>query len=78
MADERIGTVNADGTLSLPAKSISGNPNYERPPTQMHMLGAGRFVVLDIFPPEGFDTAAALADLKGAAKPAAAKKEDKP
>lgn len=80
MADlnERIGTTDADGTVRYPAKSLSGRPDYERPPTQMHQLGGGKFVVLDIFPPPGFDANAELAALKAALKPAPAKKEDKP
>jgi hypothetical protein len=66
---ELIGSTNPDGTLKYPAKSISGNPAYERPPTQMHQLGGGRFVVLDIFPPPGFDTLAALQQIKAEVAP---------
>jgi len=52
------------GIESLPDVSISGNPNYERPPTQVCGIDAQRFVVLDIFPPKGFDTAAEVEKLR--------------
>lgn len=62
--NEVLGTIGADGTPHYPAQSISGRANYERPPTQIHMVGAGKFVVLDIFPPPGFNTADELDKIK--------------
>jgi hypothetical protein len=55
--------------LRYPETSISGNPNYERPPTQICNLGGGRFCVLDLFPPRGFDTHQAVDDLRASLNP---------
>lgn len=69
----KIGKYGKDGHVEIyPDVSISGNPNYEMPPTQVSNIGGGRFVVLDIFPPRGFDTAAEVEKLRGVkpAKPA--------
>lgn len=61
----KFGKFGKDGTIEqYPDVSISGNPNYEMPPTQVCRIDAVRFVVLDIFPPRGFDTAAEVAKLR--------------
>lgn len=69
----KFGKFGKFGNIEIyPDVSISGNPNYEMPPTQVCNIGGGRFVVLDIFPPRGFDTVAEVEKLRGAkpAKPA--------
>lgn len=56
------------GIESYPEVSISGQ-RYEMPPTQVCNIGGGRFVVLDIFPPRGFDTRAEVEKLRASVKP---------
>lgn len=79
--DERvIGLRRDDGTVErYPETSISGNANYEHPPTQICHLGAGRFCVLDMFPPRGFDTHKAVEELRASLKqPTAVSKGKRP
>lgn len=66
MNEKVIGLRNADGIVErYPETSISGQ-QYEMPPTQVCHLGQGRFCILDIFPPRGFDTRLEVEKLRAA------------
>ena len=83
MTDERIGTINADGSLIYPAKTFIGrdfiHEETSATPPVLHMLPGKRFVVGEIFYPPTFDVNEELDKLKAelAPKKPVVKPEDK-
>lgn len=74
--DPRIGTRRPDGTRVYPALTLNGR-RYTMPPAGEAGLDAEHFVVLDPFPPRGFDAAAEIEALRASLTPAPAKRKNK-
>lgn len=74
--DPRIGVRRPDGTREFPAVTISGQP-YTIPAAAVTGLDNEHFVVLDVFPPRGFDVAAEIEALRASLKQAPAKRKSK-
>lgn len=67
--DPRIGTRRPDGSRVYPALTINGRA-YTMPPVGITGLDAEHFVVLDPFPPRGFDVVAEIEALRASLTPA--------
>lgn len=72
MVDPRLGSTDADGNQQFPQVTVSGRPLSGSSGAVHGLDVAGYFVVLDTFPPAGFDLATVEAELMASIAPVAA------